>query len=103
MKEKYMARKTITLTPVTVKILEKMGRRIKRARLRRNIKAEVLAERAGISIGTLNSIEKFRNHNPLNYVIKISKNNYGIDETNKIVTIPLYEVFLLLNELKNDN
>ena len=28
---------------------------------------------------------------------------YGIDETNKIVTIPLYEVFLLLNELKNDN
>ena len=55
------------------------------------------------SKGTLNSIEKFRNHNPLNYVIKISKNNYGIDETNKIVTIPLYEVFLLLNELKNDN
>ena len=58
MKEKYMARKTVTLTTATVKILEKMGSRIKRARLRRNIKAEVLAERAGISIGTLNSIEK---------------------------------------------
>ena len=39
-------------------ILEKMGTRIKKARLRRNIKAEVLSEQAGISKGTLTAIEK---------------------------------------------
>ena len=53
-----MTRKTVVITPVAEKILEKMGMRIKRARLRRNIKAEVLSESAGISIGTLNAIEK---------------------------------------------
>ena len=42
----------------TEKILEKAGVRIKKARLRRNIKAEALAESAGISIGTLAAIEK---------------------------------------------
>ena len=35
-----------------------MGIRIKNARLRRNIRAEEVAERAGISKGTLTSIEK---------------------------------------------
>ena len=53
-----MTRKKVVITPVAEKILEKMGMRIKKARLRRNIKAEVLAESAGISIGTLNAIEK---------------------------------------------
>ena len=53
-----MTRKTVVLTPATGQILEKAGARIKRARIRRNIKVEVVAERAGISIGTLNSIEK---------------------------------------------
>lgn len=53
-----MARKTVALTPDAEKILEKTGARIKRARLRRNIKAEILAEHAGISIGTLNAVEK---------------------------------------------
>lgn len=53
-----MTRKTVVLTPVAEKILEKTGARIKKARLRRNMKAEVLAESAGISIGTLAAIEK---------------------------------------------
>ena len=53
-----MTRKKVVITPVAEKILEKMGMRIKKARLRRNIKAEVLAESAGISIGTLSTIEK---------------------------------------------
>lgn len=53
-----MARKTVAFTLETEFIIEKMGIRIKKARLRRNIKAEVLADRAGISKGTLSSIEK---------------------------------------------
>ena len=53
-----MTRKTVVLTQDAEKILEKAGVRIKKARLRRNIKAEALAESAGISIGTLAAIEK---------------------------------------------
>lgn len=52
-----MARKTLTLEPSAEQVLEKLGTRIKKARLRRNIKAEALAERAGISKGTLTTIE----------------------------------------------
>ena len=53
-----MAGKAVILMPETMQTLEKMGIRIKKARLRRNIRAEQLAERAGISKGTLSAIEK---------------------------------------------
>ena len=53
-----MAGKTVNLTPEIEIVVKKMGVRIKKARLRRNIKAEVLAERVGVSKGTLLSIEK---------------------------------------------
>ena len=53
-----MARKKVALLPSTEHALEKVGTNIKRARLRRNIRAELLAERAGISVDTLTSIEK---------------------------------------------
>ena len=53
-----MARKTVTLLPGTQCALEKAGANIKKARLRRNIRAEILAERAGISVDTLSAIEK---------------------------------------------
>lgn len=53
-----MARKTVILLPSTERVLQKVGANIKRARLRRNIRAELLAERAGISADTLSSIEK---------------------------------------------
>ena len=53
-----MARKTVALLPSTERALEKVGANIKRARLRRNIRAEFLAERAGISVDTLSAIEK---------------------------------------------
>lgn len=53
-----MAGKTVILTPNTERVLEKMGHRIKKARLRRNIRAEELAEQAGISKGTLTAVEK---------------------------------------------
>ena len=48
-----MAGKTVNLTPDTESVIRKMAIRIKKARLRRNVMAEVLAEQAGISKGTL--------------------------------------------------
>ena len=53
-----MAKKSTILTSEMERTLEKMGFRIKNARLRRNITAEEIADRAGISKGTLTSIEK---------------------------------------------
>lgn len=53
-----MARKTVKLTPEAELVIEKMGIRMQKARLRRNILADVLAEQAGISKGTLSAIEK---------------------------------------------
>ena len=53
-----MAGKTVVLMPDTENALKKLGIRIKKARLRRNIRAEQLAERTGISKGTLSAIEK---------------------------------------------
>ncbi len=53
-----MPRNNIVLDSSTLKILEKMGARIKGARLRRNIRVEVLAEQAGISETTFYTIEK---------------------------------------------
>ncbi|MBO5167290.1 MAG: helix-turn-helix transcriptional regulator [Lachnospiraceae bacterium] len=53
-----MAGKTVVLMPSTERVLEKMGAQIKTARLRRNISAELLAERADISKATLSAIEK---------------------------------------------
>lgn len=53
-----MAGKTVVLMPGTQRVLEKMGANIKKARLRRNISAKLLAERAQISKDTLCAIEK---------------------------------------------
>lgn len=53
-----MAKKRLVLASSTEEILEKMGARIRRARLRRNISTEDLAQKAGISKFTLSSIEK---------------------------------------------
>lgn len=40
--------------------------------------------------GTLNSLEKFSNHNKFEYAIKVSKNNYGYNSEHKLLTIPFY-------------
>lgn len=53
-----MAKKAIIPASETERVLERMGLRIKNARLRRNITAEEIADRAEISKGTLTSIEK---------------------------------------------
>ncbi len=53
-----MMSKGVVLLPVLKKILIGFGENIKLARLRRKLSAEQIAERAGISRGTLISIEK---------------------------------------------
>lgn len=40
--------------------------------------------------GTLNSLEKFANHNRFEFAIKVSKKNYGYNEEHKILTVPFY-------------
>lgn len=40
--------------------------------------------------GTLNSLEKFANHNKYEFAIKVSKNNYGYDDGQKLLTLPFY-------------
>lgn len=40
--------------------------------------------------GTLNSLEKFSNHNKFEYAVKISRQNYGFDEDKKLLTLPFY-------------
>jgi hypothetical protein len=40
--------------------------------------------------GTLNSLEKFSNHNRFEYAIKVSKNNYGYNAEQKLLTVPFY-------------
>ncbi|MGN0636505.1 MAG: DUF4143 domain-containing protein, partial [Acutalibacteraceae bacterium] len=42
--------------------------------------------------GTLNSLEKFSNHNKFSFAIKVSKNNYGYNAAQKLLTIPFYFV-----------
>lgn len=53
-----MSKKSVAVMPDTQKILETMGEQIKKARLRRNLSTELVAERAGISRATLWAVEK---------------------------------------------
>lgn len=49
--------------------------------------------------GTLNSLEKFSNHNKFEYAIKVSKNNYGFNGEQKILTIPFYFIPFVARDL----
>lgn len=51
--------------------------------------------------GTLNSLEKFSNHNKFEYAIKIFKNQYGYDYQQKLLTIPFYFVSFVARDLKD--
>ena len=53
-----MSEKIMDVSTNSERILGKLGERIKKARLRRNIGAEQLAEQAGIGRGTLVMLEK---------------------------------------------
>ena len=51
--------------------------------------------------GTLNSLEKFSNHNKFEYAIKVSKNNYGYNRDQKLLTIPFYFLPFVARDLAN--
>ena len=53
-----MSRKTLILEPNTEDKLKKLGQRIKKARLRRNISAEMISKQAGIGESTFYAIER---------------------------------------------
>lgn len=50
---------------------------------------------------TLNSLEKFSNHNKFEYAIKVSKNNYGYNPDQKLLTIPFYFIPFVAQDLAN--
>lgn len=49
--------------------------------------------------GTLNSLKKFSNHNKFEYAIKVSKNNYGYESEQKLMTVPFYFMPFLADDL----
>ncbi len=49
--------------------------------------------------GTLNSLEKFSNHNKYEYAIKVSKNNYGYNPEQKLLTVPFYFIPFVAKDL----
>jgi len=52
-----MARKTAPLLPRIARLLTDLGERLKLARLRRRLTTKQVAERAGMSVMTLRSLE----------------------------------------------
>lgn len=51
--------------------------------------------------GTLNSLEKFANHNSFEYAIKVSRNNYGYNAEQKLLTVPFYFFPFVAKDLKD--
>lgn len=49
--------------------------------------------------GTLNSLEKFSNHNKFELAIKVSKGNYGYNAEQKLMTVPFYFFPFLAQDL----
>ena len=49
--------------------------------------------------GTLKSLEKFSNHNKFEYAIKVSKNNYGYNPEQKLLTVPFYFIPFVSKDL----
>lgn len=49
--------------------------------------------------GTLNSLEKFLNHNKFEFAIKVSKNNYGYNPEQKLLTLPFYFISFVAKDL----
>lgn len=53
--------------------------------------------------GTLNSLEKFSNHNKFEFAIKVSKNNYGYNSEQKLLTVPFYFIPFVAKDLADGN
>ena len=49
--------------------------------------------------GTLNSLEKFSNHNKFELAIKVSKSNYGYNAEQKLLTVTFYFIPFLAQDL----
>ena len=49
--------------------------------------------------GTLNSLEKFSNYNKFECAIKVSKNNYGYNSEQKLLTVPFYFIPFVAKDL----
>ena len=52
--------------------------------------------------GKLGSLEAFRTNNPRYTAVKISSGNYGYDPGTDILSIPLYQTFLLAEQLSKE-
>lgn len=53
--------------------------------------------------GTLNSLEKFANHNKFELAVKVSKNNYGYNVEQKLLTVPFYFFPFVAKDLAEGN
>ena len=53
--------------------------------------------------GTLNSLEKFSNHNKFEYAIKASRNNFGYNFEQKLLTVPFYFFPFVAKDLAEGN
>ena len=53
--------------------------------------------------GTLNSLQRFSNHNKFEFAIKVSTNNYGYNEGQKLLTVPFYYLPFIANDLAEGN
>ena len=49
--------------------------------------------------GTLKSLEKFSNQNKFEFAIKVSKNNYGYNPDQKLLTVPFYFMPFIAKDL----
>ena len=68
-----------------------------------NIDNSIVAIDAKRGKSNLNSLEEFRNHNKTDLIIKVSSNQYGYNEDQKLLTLPFYFFSFYLNSLSNDS
>ena len=68
-----------------------------------NIDNSIVAIDAKRGKSNLNSLEEFRNHNKTDLIIKVSLNQYGYNEGQKLLTLPFYFFSFYLNSLSNDS
>ena len=68
-----------------------------------NIDNSIVAIDAKRGKNNLNSLKEFRNHNKTDLIIKVSSNQYGYNEDQKLLTLPFYFFSFYLNSLSNDS
>ena len=74
---------------------------------KRNSELEFIVESDGLlypidvkkNRGSLNSLENFSHHNRFEAAIRVSSNNYGYNNGQKLLTVPFYMFFLVADDL----